>query len=303
MPAVEIAARPWLYPRASFGDTDIKARLYTIGRIQETNKPSIKTSWLRKISSRCGQQYQADFPLQCLLFDVMMAKQLTLIVAKAEEQKISPDEASSGMQCYAEYWNRESMKLEDMCRRHGRKPNLFFTVAPAEWTFPIHETILRDYKDAGKLSDTQAALTLHMYHVLIELIETDLLKKGVRDASSTGIKEILDYSIHIEYQGRGTLHIHVVAWVVFDADGAEQVLSGRSGEKSSVLVRYLEKTFRASVDVQCDELSCTHFLVIIVQTLASIRFVVCTWPFHTNINRRMCVCQCASYIIRTALNH
>jgi hypothetical protein len=69
-----------------------------------------------------------------------------------------------------------------------------------------------------------------------------------------GIEEVFDYSFRWEYQGRGTIHVHVVAWVRFK-DGKTDMshLDGRSNQEDekSALVQYLEKLFRSSVDVQC----------------------------------------------------
>eukprot|EP00973_Karenia_brevis_P069305 9636660-Karenia_brevis.AAC.1 len=90
-----------------------------------------------------------------------------------------------------------------------------------------------------------------MYHTLVEVIEGLLLKKKVSQAD-TGIQDVKDYSLRFEFQGRGTLHVHVVAWVKFQKSlGRECMLSGRTGSKSSKLVDFLEHAFRASVDVQC----------------------------------------------------
>eukprot|EP00973_Karenia_brevis_P028552 3935507-Karenia_brevis.AAC.1 len=72
MPGVEVACRPWLYPTAAFGDTDLRDRLEELGHISRKQKPSLKSSWLRKVLSRCAE-YQRDFQLQALLHDISMA--------------------------------------------------------------------------------------------------------------------------------------------------------------------------------------------------------------------------------------
>jgi hypothetical protein len=43
-----------------------------------------------------------------------------------------------------------------------RLPNLFITVAPAEWKFPLHLPTLGGAKDARELSNVQGILTLRM---------------------------------------------------------------------------------------------------------------------------------------------
>eukprot|EP00973_Karenia_brevis_P062929 8748629-Karenia_brevis.AAC.1 len=65
----------------------------------------------------------------------------------------------------------------------------------------------------------QALLTLHIYHVLEQL-----MKETFND--SRLFEQCLDYVIRVEFQGRGTLHIHIPAWVVFPP-GAVDLFTGR----------------------------------------------------------------------------
>eukprot|EP00973_Karenia_brevis_P047397 6581066-Karenia_brevis.AAC.1 len=90
-----------------------------------------------------------------------------------------------------------------MCRQHSEKPNLFFTVAPAEWKFPLHRGMLGDARDSQQLAEEQTILTIHMYHTLVEVIEGFLLKKGMCQGN-VGIEDVIDYSLRFEFQGRGT---------------------------------------------------------------------------------------------------
>ena len=59
---IEIAIRPCLYPREGFGDSDVTERLLRLGRMTETQKSSIRTSFLRKCQSRC-LKYAQDYML------------------------------------------------------------------------------------------------------------------------------------------------------------------------------------------------------------------------------------------------
>ena len=201
--------------------------------------------------SRCNS-YALDFPLQCLLYDISMARELTSLVSVANKAKVSPDDYASRNQAFSAFWTRETQKLEDMCRQHDRMPNIFFTVAPAEWKFPLHDGVFGNFVDAGRLSDVQSLLTMHVYHCMAELISTTLLGKSA-NPQKTGIEETSDYSMRFEFQDRGTLHVHVVAWVKFhESVGDGSTLFGRSGTANdSRLVDYLEKLFCSSVDVQC----------------------------------------------------
>ena len=122
MPGVEVAARPWLYPTPAFGDTDLKVRLVEFGHTTESQKPSLKRSWVRKMCSRCVS-YMNDFALFSLLHDIALARQTSSIVSTAKEKNIAPDEAANNMHNFGAYWVREQHKLEDMCRQNGL-PNL-----------------------------------------------------------------------------------------------------------------------------------------------------------------------------------
>ena len=64
---IELAARPWLYLRPSFADSDIMELLSSERRLKPQSLPSSKTSFAWKIHSRCASCEQ-DLPLWCLFF-------------------------------------------------------------------------------------------------------------------------------------------------------------------------------------------------------------------------------------------
>lgn len=254
MPGVEIAARPWLYPRASFGDTDIKIRLVQLNRMKQSQTPSLNTSFERKLLSR-AEGYQDDYLLQCLLADVSLASKISAFVSIADGLNMAPDEVAAVSQNFNAFWVRATAKLQDMCRQMDAMPNLFFTVAPAEWKFPLPEALL-GLLPGKALSERHALLTRHVYHCLLELLRHCFLDT-VR--AKVGVEEVHEYALRFEFQDRGTMHVHVVAWVTYDnefmVDGFDSDparFGGRSGTKhSSPLVKLLESLFNASVDVQC----------------------------------------------------
>ena len=278
MPGVEVAARPWLYPSADYGDSDLRSRLLSSGRITERQKPSLKSSFMRKLTSRCTS-YEDDFPLFCLLHDIALAKQISAVVAIADKQKIAPEDAAVGMQNFDVYWAREQEKLEDMVRirqdmllgakqpsRKGQSneaapsgfPNLFYTISPAEWKYQHHRGVQGRRVADESLSSGHVVTTLHIYNTLVELMEKMVLKLGdpPQAMKDMGIEEVYEFSYRFEFQGRGTMHVHVVAWVKYKAHMSAQDitnLSGRTGEKTSPFVEYLERLFKSSIDVQCTE--------------------------------------------------
>ena len=251
-PGIEVAVRPWLYPQPAMADTDISTRLKAKNRIGEKSTPSLKTSYMRKVFSRCTD-YATDYHLLALLHDTALARQVSAVVHKAEDLKMSPDAVAASMNQYEMYWHRETQKLEDMCRQMGCLPNLFFTVAPGEWAFPQHYGLLQGVIDDKDLSSHQAWLTLHLYNCIGALLEKTLLKEGTH-REQCGLKDVLNYAFRFEFQQRGTIHVHVVAWVKYREDENLDLLTGRSGhvDPKSPFVDFLEKMFKCgAVDVQC----------------------------------------------------
>ena len=139
-------------------------------------------------------------------------------------------------------------------------PNVFITIAPAEWKTLLHHGMFAHIDTTADLTENQATLTLHLYHALTTIFQKVILVGG----GPAGFEKVFCYTIRIEFQGRGTLHIHVLAWVKFEKrfalQGHAPSLTGRTGGKASGgkipedprLLKFLEKLFDASVDVQCD---------------------------------------------------
>ena len=157
---VEVAARPVLYARSSMGDTDLRGRLGSLGHIKNHQLPSIKKSFMRKYLSRC-YDYSKDFLLLCLIYDIALARSLMQLVSIAQSKDLSPDGLANHLHSFDSYWRHQQAILEDKCRQLDRLPKLFITVAPAEWTFPLHAPTLACY--SKQLSDVQGYLTLHIY--------------------------------------------------------------------------------------------------------------------------------------------
>ena len=73
------------------------------------------------------------------------------------------------------------------------------------------------------------------------------------------VRNVKDYCFRFDYQGRGTIHLHVLCWIDYDDDlnlfsgGPGKELSGRTRppvNTNSKLLKLLENLFRASIDVQ-----------------------------------------------------
>ena len=222
-------------------DTAVE-RMVVSGRPEVTYRPQLLTCFQRKLLSPC-HDFGSDFLLHCFWYDTMLAKRLSALVAIADSKRVSADSIAADMQLFRPFWRSQLAKLEDMCRLRGSFPNLFVTVAPAEWTFPLHVFLL----DKTRLSDAQFLLTRHLYHVLVQGLER--LLGNLVPTATTGIACCHEWCMRFEFQKRGTLHVHVIAWIT--PLGLANDLNGRTGQThSSLLVTYLETLFRGSVDVQ-----------------------------------------------------
>ena len=126
-------------------------------------------------------------------------------------------------------------------------PNVFITIAPAEWLFPLFAPIFHGYKHPVEhkhprdLSEVQGLLTLHIYNVLSSVMA---LLLGPNDYFS----RVFEHMLRVEFQDRGTLHIHVALWALVQP-GVD--LRGTTGKQhDSSLIRWLESCGFQTVDVQ-----------------------------------------------------
>ena len=121
-------------------------------------------------------------------------------------------------------------------------PNVFITIAPAEWRFPLPYFLLSYYMNyaAGCY-----LIAIHMYLAVQRIIQYFLCSKF-------GNKwfKVYEYAIKTEYQCRGTPHWHMALWVVSYIGDLEQ-LRGRIKEMvDSPLFKFLYACFGCSVDIQ-----------------------------------------------------
>jgi len=272
MDGIEVAARPVLYPHPAYGDTDHRNRL-TGYCIQNSQRPNAKTSYLRKCLSMCTA-YMTDFMLLFLIYDIATARQTLGKIATAENKGLSPDILADNKQNSESFWRHEQDILSDVVRQMEKKctdkdnypvlwdycnspllhtprslafPNVFITIAPAEWTFLLNNPLFHRYKYAGDwtnpadLGDVQGPMALHIYNVLMTIMKGLLAKNKFFD-------EVYEWCIRVEFQGRGTLHIHIALWAIVNLLND---LRGTSGEKhNSPLIDLLETFGFKTINVQ-----------------------------------------------------
>ena len=73
---------------------------------------------------------------------------------RAEKKKCPPEIIAVGNHNFDVYWHNQHRYLTDRCRVRG-VPNVFLTIAPAEWRFPLHLPLFARYYKAQKLQRVQ----------------------------------------------------------------------------------------------------------------------------------------------------
>ena len=278
---IEVAARPWLYPHECFGDSDLKRRLFGV-HLAATQLPNIKRAYLRKCLSRC-LAYNNDPLLIFLIYDIYMARSIMSTLTLAEKRGLSPETLADNNQYSSAYWQHEQDYLCDVVRqmvelsehvigsadpsllaseflqklweychpvrkepRRLKHPNVFITLAPAEWMFPLHALFQAwktpdGFNHPGDLSEVTGLLALHLYNVLKEVLDRVL-------AGSEFFSYVFQHVIRVEFQGRGTLHVHIALWALL-YDHID--LRGTTGEPhDSPLIKWLELHGFQTVNVQ-----------------------------------------------------
>jgi hypothetical protein len=262
---IECAMFPVLYPETAFSDTGILKHYKDDSGDQSARIVSIGRSWTRKVCSSV-RVYAEQRDLAFFLYEKQMAMKYFAAHSRAQRMGVTADVMTRDSQSSTGYWEIVRDALADLVRimllrcydeanhkqlfDHVRGlrgqvwlcafPNLFITIAPAEWTFP-RPYFLEPYSHcvfAGAY-----LMALHMFY-LVRCIWRFL-------ANRWGCKWFIvyEYVIKTEYQGRGTPHWHIAAWVVCFT--LLRFLTGNTGKRIiTPFVRFLQLAFACEIDVQ-----------------------------------------------------
>ena len=214
---IECAIWPWLYPQTKFSDTGLYTHYKEESGDDTSRIVSIAESWTRKVLSSVrvfGEQRDLPF----FLYEVWTARKYFAAHTRAQRMQVTADIMVRDSQSSSGYWEIVRDALADLVRimlercydeanhpmlyKHVRTlrgevwlcafPNLFITIAPAEWTFP-RPYFLQPYLKcvfAGAY-----VLALHMFF-LVRCVWRFL-------SSRLGHKYfvVLEYVCKTEYQG------------------------------------------------------------------------------------------------------
>ena len=262
---IECAMYPHLYPTTDFTDTGIQEHYQHTYSDNSNRVLSIGYSWTRKVLSSV-RVYAEQRDLSFFLYEKHLAMKYFSAHTRAQRMGLTGDVLARSSQVSSGYWEIIQDSLADLVRimlercydQEGHKdlydhvrglrgqvwlcayPNLFITIAPAEWKFHL-PYFIQPYLQcvwAGAY-----LMALHMYF----LVRSMWLFLATRHGHKFFV--VFEWVMKTEYQGRGTPHWHIAAWVI--CHGILARLAGRTGTRVvSPFVKFLAALFQCEIDVQ-----------------------------------------------------
>ena len=106
---IEVALFPVLYPWEVYSDSDVITWSKERQLLKKSQLPSMKTSFLRKVHSRCRVYGDAEAvpDLAFLLYDMATAQRISASIAVAERQGITSDVVADNSSTSESYWRHE----------------------------------------------------------------------------------------------------------------------------------------------------------------------------------------------------
>ena len=245
---IECAMYPVLYPETAFTDTGILQTYRDESGDRTVRTVSIGHSWTIKVCSGV-RAYGESHHLSFFLYEKQLAMRYFAAHPRAQRFGITADILIRDSQGAAGYWEIVQDSLADLVRiqldrcydkdadpdlfhyvrglRGGAVwqvafPNLFITLAPAEWKFPL-TYFLVPYKK--NICAGSYLITLHIFYLTCTVWNFLAARTGNRWFT------VLESVKKTQYQGRGTEQTHIAAWVQ-----ARVVLRILGGNKKTVQV-------------------------------------------------------------------
>ena len=144
---------------------------------------SAKASYIAKVLGPIAE-YGANYDLFQFVYDLWLWSSAG---GKKNKGLACPLHLTMGQYSFSpEYWQTRHAALMDMVRQLGF-PTLFITIAPYEWSFPMHAWVVDEMqKQLRSKLHLPVAETLHIAHVLAEAVEGFM----------TGANKSVDHNTH-----------------------------------------------------------------------------------------------------------
>jgi len=181
---------------------------------------SAKRSFLFKILSSV-MDYGDSFKLLRFHYGRWLYKTVSGAIESAKRFSCNPGTALDSKAFTPGYWQWQHAYLLDAVRQLG-PPNIFITISPYEWTFPKPIWLVKRMHALGLSATHLPTLeTIHIAHVLQELLRGYISGRGScawkdhlrANYHQKSVPNVKTYFYRFEFQQRGTLHVHYIAWL------------------------------------------------------------------------------------------
>jgi len=208
---IECALWPCLYPYTSWCESILSG---------DGTHSSTTRAFLFKVKSEV-LDYSTTYDLLQFMYDTWLFLTVSGAITVGIKQKCCPSRSLENKVFSGQYWKWHHLSLVDAVRQFGY-PTLFLTLSPYEWTFPFPSWMETICVQQGKAPIKLAALeSLHIAHVLEQLVRGYLTGRNsarwtrhlFQDERDVKKQNVINYFYRLEFQNRGTCHVHVLVWL------------------------------------------------------------------------------------------
>jgi hypothetical protein len=165
--------------------------------------------------------YATNYELLHFQYDMWLFKTISGALTSGRFRMCSPARSLETKPFSVEYWKWQHRFLIDAVNQFG-SPSVFLTISPYEWSFPVPPWLSSLRNLTGKGPTQLAAYeTIHITHVLEQIIRGYLCGSNDNKWSNpvfnynniSSFSNIQTYFYRFEFQGRGTVHVHLLVWL------------------------------------------------------------------------------------------
>ena len=199
---VECAIWPNFYPDLSYCKTSLN----------DPENRGTKVAFMSKVFSEISD-YGMGFDLLQSHYEIWLSKTVSRAITTAQKRSCSPATSLQAKTFSRKFWRWQHCCLIDFVKQFGF-PNLFITISPSEWSFPLSPW-LEKLQELSGLGETNLAAfeKLHFLNTLEQIIRRYLC--GSNDSK---------WEIHLFVTTRKSadinvlfvliiVHLHILAWL------------------------------------------------------------------------------------------
>ena len=153
--------------------------------------------------------------------DRWVFKTVTGAITSARLFQCSPARSLDNKSFSPEFWRWQHRYLLDAVRQYSL-PSVFVTLSPYEWSFPFPAWLETIRTETGNgATNLSGPETFHITHDLEQVVRGYLC--GSNDArwsrhlfsynARKDVKNVETYFYRFEFQGCGTVHLHLLVWL------------------------------------------------------------------------------------------